>query len=91
MQALNQTMVIVRWSRNEMTHQLWPYTPRKRTLGQFDYTHTIGRCIFEPSEASMPVTDVRCVTGSLPSSIKKNKKKKHLIQGLESILTVTVK
>lgn len=83
MQALNRIAVIVRRSRNEMTHQLWPYTPRKRTLGQCDYSHAVGGCIFAPSKAGLPLTDLRYITRSLYL-------KKHLIQGLKSILTVTV-
>lgn len=70
MQVLNQIMVIVLRSRNEMTHQLWLYTPRKRTLGQYDYWHTVGQRIFEPSKGSLLLTDLRCITGSLPSSNK---------------------
>lgn len=70
MRALNQITVIVRWSGNEMTHHLWPYTPRKRTLGQCDCSHTVGRCIFEPSKAGLPLTDLRYVTESLSLSEK---------------------
>lgn len=53
-----------------MTNQLWPYTPRKRTLGQYDYSHTVDQCIFEPSKVSLPLTDLCCITGSLPSPKK---------------------
>lgn len=67
-----------------MTNPLWPYTPKKRTLGQYDYSHTVDQCVFEPSKVSLPLTDLCCITGSLPSS----KKPPHLIQGLDLILKV---
>lgn len=36
LEALNQIVVIVLWSRHEMTHQLQQYTPSKSTLGLCD-------------------------------------------------------
>lgn len=70
MQAMNQITVIVRWSGNEMTHHLWPNTPRKRTLGQCDYPHTVARCVFEPSKAGLPLTNLHYATESLSLSEK---------------------
>lgn len=66
-----------------MTHQLWLYTPRKITLGQHDFLHTVMRFIFEAFGISLPLTVLCWVMGSLPSS------EKHFIQGLWSILTLT--
>lgn len=36
LEALNQIVVIVLWSRHEMTHQLQQYTPSKSALGLCD-------------------------------------------------------
>lgn len=53
-----------------MTHQLWPYTPRKRTLGQCDYSHTVGLDVSLPSKVGLPLTDMRYITGCLSLSEK---------------------
>lgn len=63
-----RSWLIVLWSRHEMTHHLWPYTPRKRTLGQCDYWHTVGQCIFEPSTVSLTLTGVNHFTGCLKNT-----------------------
>lgn len=81
MQAQNQIIVIVLWSRHEMTHRLWHTHSQEENFGTM-WRLTVARCIFEPSKVSLILTDLRCFT--LPLS------KQHIIEGQGSTFRVTV-